>query len=232
MMGAPMTGLAARMAACFALLALMAAPFAGPAAAKVNNSHLSAEDRADLARVSHYLNTLPPMKGRFQQVSVEPAGNSAGIGGRTGHAKGTFYLQQPGRMRFEYDPPQKVLFISDGRFVTVEDKELESVDNYPLSKTPLHLLLKGNLNLVKDAQIVAVHRTPGWLQVTARKAGNRDMSGQLTMTFSWPKMELVQWTVIDSKETRTTVSLRDMKKNVKLKPGLFRATDYDFEAWD
>ena len=231
-MRAPITGLAVRMAACLALLVLMAAPLAGSAAAKVNNSHLSAKDRADLAKVSHYLNTLPPLKGRFKQVSVEPAGNSAGGGGRTGHAKGTFYLQQPGRMRFEYDPPQQVLFISDGRFVTVEDKELESVDNYPLSKTPLHLLLKGDLNLIKDAQVVAVHRTPGWLQVTARKDNDRDMSGQLTMTLSWPKLDLVQWTVIDSKETRTTVTLRDVKRNVKLRPGLFRATDYDFEAWD
>lgn len=225
-----MTGFAARAAACFALLALLAA--LPQSAAAVNNKHLSRQDVADLQKVSRYLNTLPPLKGRFRQVSVEAADSAKGAGGRTLRAKGTFYLKQPGRMRFEYDPPQKVLFISDGRFVTVEDKELESVDNYPLSRTPLHLLLKGDLDLVRDAQIVGVHRTPGWLQVTARKDDDGDMGGLLTMTFSWPVIELRQWTVVDSRETRTTVALRDVKKGVKLKPGLFRATDYDFEDWD
>ncbi|MFP3945010.1 MAG: LolA family protein [Alphaproteobacteria bacterium] len=225
-MRALMTGFAARAAACFALVALLAAlPGTAPA---VNNSHLSKRDVQDLRRVSHYLNTLPPLKGRFLQVSEEPSAE----GGRTLHAKGTFYLKQPGRMRFEYDPPQQVLFISDGRFVTVEDKEMESVNNYPLSDTPLHLLLKGDLNLVKDARIVAVKRTAGHLQVTARKGGGDDMSGQLTMTFAYPTLELRQWTVVDSRETRTTVTLRKVQKGVRLKPGLFRATDYDFEDWD
>jgi len=223
------SGLAARTVATFAILASLTV---AAAAGKVDNSRLAPQDREDLKRVSQYLNTLPPLKGRFMQISVEPAGSSANSGGRTLHAKGTFYLKQPGRMRFEYDPPQKVLFIADGRFVTVEDKELESVNNYPLSDTPLYLLLKGDLDLVKDARITSIERTPGQLRVTARKDDDDGMAGQLTMTFAYPVLELRQWTVIDSQQTQTTVALRNVQKGVRLKPDLFRATDYDLEAWD
>jgi len=224
-MRAPMSGFAARVAVSLALLALAAALPGTALAGRQHASQLSRKDVDDLNRVSNYLNGLPPLKGRFLQTSEEP-------GKRPLQATGTFYLKQPGRLRFEYDPPQKVLFISDGRMVTVEDKELESVNNYPLSRTPLHLLLKGNLDLKRDARIVAVRRTPGWLQVTVRKDGGGEMSGQLTMTFSYPRLELHQWSVVDSKQTRTTVALRKVQKGVKLRPGLFRATDYDFENWD
>lgn len=220
----------ARAAAGLAFIIMLASPVA---ADDVNNSRLSARDREDLERVSRYLNTLPPLKGRFLQISVEADPDPSNRrGGRTIHAEGTFYLKQPGRLRFEYDPPQHVLFIADGRFVTVEDKELESVNNYPLSDTPLYLLLKGDLNLIEDAQIASVERTPGQLRVTARKDDEDDMSGRLTMVFSYPVLELLQWTVVDARDTRTTVALRKVQKGVKLDPALFRATDYDFEDWD
>jgi outer membrane lipoprotein-sorting protein len=218
-----------RLSFAAAALALAALP-SGPALAKdVDNSHLTAEQLDDLARVSRYLNALPTLRGRFLQITVEP--EPEGLGGRSSEATGVFYMKRPGRLRFEYDPPVPIVFVADGTMVHIEDKKLENVNGYPLKSTPLGLLLRKDVDLAQQAQISAVKRLPGQLHVTARDEDGV-AQGELTMIFSYPMLELRQWIAVDTNEVRTSVFLRDVEKNVKLNPALFRPTDYDFESTD
>lgn len=184
------------------------------------NPHLSDADVADLDRISRYLNDLTTMQGTFLQISDNG-----------GMATGVFYMRRPGRLRFEYDDPVPIVFISDGTFVSIEDKELESVNSYPLRSTPLHLLLKKNVDLAEEADIVALDRREGRLIVTAREDEGL-AQGDLTMIFTEPELELTQWVVLDAQGVETSIALRDVVYGEKINPALFRATDYDFYERD
>lgn len=195
-----------------------------PAAAdEEDNAHLTPIQRADLERVNQYLNGLTTLKGRFIQVSD-------GGEGQARQATGNFYIRKPGRMRFEYDAPVPVLFIADGTLVSIEDKELETVNSYPLSATPLKLLLQKETDLIDEAQISRVERREGFLFVTARKDGGI-AEGELTMVFEMAPdaLNLIEWTVVDAQQITTRVILRDVEHGMKLSAALFVATDYDFE---
>lgn len=176
-----------------------------------------AQIEADLRRVSDALNAITTMKGDFVQISETG-----------GMATGSFYLRKPGRVRFEYDPPAQILFVADGRLISVEDKEMETVNSYPLSATPLKLLLDDDIDLTREAKIVEVFRQGGQLHVKAR-ADDGLAEGELTMVFSEPDLELRQWVILDAQDVETTVALRNVEYGMKLSASLFRPTDYDFE---
>ena len=167
-----------------------------------------------LTRVSDYLNSLTTMKGSFTQFE------------QNGHmSEGLFYLHRPGRLRFEYQsPPDAPIIVADGSWVFVEDRRLKTTNRFPLSATPLHILLKGDLNLEKDANIVGVEAEPGILRVTAREDVG-PAKGELTMVFSDPAMELRNWVIKDSRGLTTTVSLSNVRRDISLAPSLFESED-------
>src|SRR5262249_61776759 len=76
-------------------------------------SPFDAKQRALLDRISNYLSSAQTMMGKFVQVGPD--------GGRT---EGTFYMQKPGRVRFQYNPPSPIDIISDGSSVVVRDRKL------------------------------------------------------------------------------------------------------------
>ena len=89
-----------------------------------------ATQKAQAARVSSYLSSLQTLVGNFVQVGPD--------GSRT---KGDFYIQKPGKVRFEYDDPSPIAIVADGSSVAVRDRKLATQDIYPLSQTPLRYLL-------------------------------------------------------------------------------------------
>ena len=184
-----------------------------PAAAQ---SSFSPEQVGDLERVNQYLNGLGNLTGRFIQVSD--------TGG--GFAEGTFYMSNRTRLRFEYDPPIPLIFISDGTFVGIANSELETTSQYPIGATPLRVLLRRNVDLTEDANITGVERVPGQLRIVATEDSGV-AQGELTLVFSDPGLELRQWIIVDSQGRRTTVALRDVQDAGDLGRDLFRFPDYD-----
>ena len=198
------------------LIALACAPasFTAPvAAAPAGFMHFerSEADSADLDRISAYLNSIHSMKGSFVQIGPE--------GQRD---EGIFYIDKPGRMRFEYHAPNPVLVVSDGSSVAVQNRKLGTVDTYPLLSTPLNLVLSDTLNLKRNSSIAGISREPGLLIVNARAAASSKVNGNLTLVFTSPILELRQWTIVDAQGLSTTVSLRDVQTGVALDPALFK----------
>jgi outer membrane lipoprotein-sorting protein len=195
----------------FACLVLIALAVAAPV-------HAAAFDdvaKADLARVSAYLNGLQSMEGRFVQIG--PDGKSE---------NGTLYMRKPGRLRFEYDRPSPLLIVADGGAIAVSNTRLKTTDRYPLGDTPLRLLLSENINLAADPRVSSVRREAGTLMVTARQeTGNAQ--GQITLFFadSGDSLELRQWEVLDAQGLRTMVALSGLKSGVTLNPRLFVIQD-------
>jgi len=177
------------------------------------NSALSASERSDLKRVSAALNAVHTMEGAFVQIGPEGQMD-----------QGRFYIDKPGRMRFEYEPPAPILLVSDGSTVAVQNKRLNTVDRYPLWTTPLKLILDKDVNLKHNSAIVGVEHQQGSLVIQARSSSMR-AQGNITLVFSDPELELRQWTVVDAQGLSTTVALRDMKAGVDLAPSLFVLND-------
>ena len=174
---------------------------------------LNANDRTALDAISRYLNGTATLKGDF--VQTDPDGNLA---------QGAFYISKPGKMRFEYRPPSPTLIVADGRTVAVSNKRLNTVDRYPLSQTPLDLVLGSDIDLKNDPQIVSVEHQPGFVAIGARTSRNMARAN-IFLVFSEPQYELRQWTVIDDQGLATTVALRDLVPGVTLAPSLFRLPD-------
>lgn len=200
-----------RRSALFGLAALALAPAAHAQAAP---EVLAGAARAEgLARANAALNAVRRLQGRFVQSS--PGG---------GRASGMFYLERPGRLRFEYDPPASLLIVSDGSVVALRDTELRTTERTPLRSTPLALILGEQIDLERNARILRVSRAGPWLMITARdRAGQTD--GQITLQFHGPETELRSWDVIDASGARTRITLSDVTRPESLDRRLFRLED-------
>lgn len=178
---------------------------------------LTEQDRADLARIEAYLDGLRTLTARFVQVDA-----------RGGTAEGRLWLQRPGRMRFEYDPPAQILLVADGSFVIFHDRSVRQTSHIPIGATPLSVLLAERIRLTgRDVVPTRVERTPGVIQVTLVRAG-RSGEGSLTLTFSDPPLALRQWTVVDAQAQAVRVSLFNVEIGGRFDPALFRFVDPQF----
>ena len=187
-------------------LAAALAPALPPAAAA---QQLTGADMRDLARISNYLNGVTTLEGDFVQVG--PEGDLS---------EGRFYLRRPGRIRFEYRPPNPALVIADGVWVGVYDTKLNTLDRIPLNSTPLEILLKKRVDLRKEDAVQSIERSEGLMRVKAIDPDEPDQ-GSITMVFADNPLELRQWIVVDPQGLTTTVALSEMRANVELDPNLF-----------
>jgi outer membrane lipoprotein-sorting protein len=195
-----------------AFLCFAAAPSQAqvPGFAQTTQPRFSPADQAELDRVSAYLNGMHSLKGGFVQIG--PEGQVDG---------GNFYIQKPGRMRFEYDAPNPTLVVSDGSTVTVTNKQLKTTDHYPIWTTPLSMILADKLDLAKNPAIVSVSHQEGQLVIAARSHSSR-MQGNITLVFAEaPALQLKEWTVVDAQGLTTTVNVNNLQQNVQLDAALF-----------
>jgi len=173
--------------------------------------------QADLLRISNYLNGLETMTGDFVQIG--PDGNLS---------EGTFSMRRPGRLRFEFDPPNRALIVADGTWVGVCDVQIGVYDRFPLSRTPLDLLLRNRVDLRDENAVQSIERESGQLRVRAIDPEEPDQ-GSITLIFSDVPLALRQWVVIDAQGLRTTVALQNTQSNISLDPRLFRLDEEECE---
>jgi outer membrane lipoprotein-sorting protein len=193
-----------------ALLPPLLAPIAGRAQLA---SQPTAQDEADLARIEAYLNAIHTLKAHFLQVAPDGA-----------LSQGTAWLERPGRMRFQYDPPAPFLLVATNGNLVFEDRSIEQVSNVPLSLTPLGILLSDHVSLSGAVKVTGFQRLPGQLQVTVvRSASPQD--GSLTLLFSDSPLALRQWTVLDAQRRETKVTLYNVEQGLNIDPKLFEFVD-------
>ena len=189
--------------------------FAGPALAQSGpQAGLSAEDRAAVAEAQAYFQALSAARGAFTETG--PGGQQ-----RTGE----FWLQRPGRMRFEYTDPAGLLVVADGYNVKRYDPRLETFQQVPLGQTPLSTFLARNVRLDEGVRIARVNRTPsGAFAITARDA-RRPNEGAVILAFAGSPMRLQEWTIIDGQGQRTRTRLTRLEPASNLPASLFQLRD-------
>lgn len=203
-----MTEKAARLTR-FALLFIgMMLSIAVPASA-AKSIELTPEQTASIQEIGSYINGFTTLQGDFTQIS--PKGKMS---------KGIFYISKPGKMRFEYAPPNPFLIVADGTWLTVKNRKKEKGDQYPLSQTPLRLVLNQDVDLIRDTNILAYEEIDGLATLTLEDRGDT-LGGKLVLVFDRNRQALQQWIVIDSKGRQTTVSLENIVAGIDPDPQLF-----------
>jgi outer membrane lipoprotein-sorting protein len=165
-------------------------------------------ERDAVKEISNHFNAVPTMAGEFIQFG--PNGEQTG---------GKFYIQRPGRIRFNYENPSPIMVVSNGKTLAVNNKKLKTWNYYPLKKTPLSLLLAKKLD-ISDRSIRNVEAKE---DVTRVVMGDKNIFGdsEITLLFDPESHDLRQWTIKDAQGKETSVMIFNVQKNVKFSRQLF-----------
>ena len=135
---------------------------------------------------------------------------------------GQFYLQKPGRLRFEYNAPSPLELVADGKSVAIRDRRLATQDLLLLSQTPLRFLLSDRIDLFKEGNLINVHADDTFVTVTLEEKQTFGGTHRLMLMFAAQDFQLKQWTVTDPQGYDTTVALYNLDAGKKPDPGLFK----------
>jgi outer membrane lipoprotein-sorting protein len=174
------------------------------------SANLTADQSAAVKKVADYIEGFKTLEGEFTQVSSK--GNVS---------KGVFVLSKPGKMRFEYASPNPFIIISDGTWVTIKNRAKDKAEEYPLSQTPLRLVLDDDIDLLEEANILDVELKDGLTTITLQDR-KKTVPGHLILVYDEGKKALQQWVVVDGQGRRTTVSLENIVAGGKPDPKLFK----------
>ncbi|WP_319519215.1 outer-membrane lipoprotein carrier protein LolA [uncultured Martelella sp.] len=160
-------------------------------------------------KIANHFSSVKSMTGEFMQFG--PRGDQTG---------GKFYLERPGKLRFDYDAPSTLKVIADSRNVAVGNGDLDTWNFYPLSRTPLSLLLADRIDL-QNRMVRDVRQQSG---LTVIVLGDKSVFGDqvITLMFDSNTFELRQWTITDAQGKDTTVILSNVRTGVKFGRSVFR----------
>jgi outer membrane lipoprotein-sorting protein len=172
-------------------------------------AQLSETDKADVAKAEAYLQDLKSARARFVQTTHDGT-----------QLVGTFFLQRPGKLRFEYDDPIEDFVVADGVFIYFYDAELGEQTNAPIGQTLADFFLRKELNLSGDLKVESVKRGGGFLQIKLSQTDDPS-AGSLTLGFKEDPLTLAKWRVVDGQGLITEVELFYLKDDIKHPKNLF-----------
>lgn len=178
------------------------------ASAKIPPLALNADQEKAVRRINDYINSFQSLKAAFNQVSAKGTLTS-----------GTLYISKPGKLRFDY-ANNPLLIVSDGRWLTIKDRQREKGDQFPLSATPLRLVVSPQIDLLAETNVIAFDSRDGLTSVSLQDRKD-SMGGYITLIFDEQLNQLQQWIVVDGKDRRTTVQLSNIQTGGKFDPKLF-----------
>ena len=160
-------------------------------------------------KIADHFSSVKTMMGEFVQFG--PRGEQTG---------GKFFIERPGKLRFNFEDPSPIRVIADGNNVVIGNLKLKTWDLYPLSKTPLRFLLADQIDLTSEANVTTVSLEPDLVRVVLEQSTVFG-DGKLTMIFDRKSNELRQWTVTDAQGYDTTVALYNITPNQPTDEKLF-----------
>ncbi len=163
-----------------------------------------------LGDMSAYLNAMRTAEATFTQVNSDDTIST-----------GRIFIQRPGRMRFEYDPPDASLVLTSGGMVAIFDaKSNQPPEQYPLSRTPLNLILEETVDLARSGMVLAHEEVQAATQVVATDP-NHPEYGSIALMFTDQPLALRQWIITDDLGKKTTVILGDLALGAEYPPSKF-----------
>jgi outer membrane lipoprotein-sorting protein len=165
-------------------------------------------------------NTVPPKVIDYLSNMKSATGHFIQIGPDGVISEGEFALRKPGKMYFGYEDPTPLKVVSDGFWVSVEDKKLKTQDKYPLSETPLSVLLSDKPDFSGTDYKITVDENEQDYLIKASDPKHPER-GDITLAFSKGIIALNHWIVTDAQGLKTIVNLQNVNLNVPTKNSLF-----------
>ena len=167
-------------------------------------------DKISINALSSYLDGLRTVEAKFTQINADGSLST-----------GSLYIKRPGRVRFEYDPPNDALVLAAGGQLAIFDPNGNDVpESYPLSKTPLSLILADNINLSRE-RTVSGHQFDGTSTILTVQDPEHPERGRMALVFTGPNPQLRQWVIEDQNGEQTVVVLNDVATDMSLNDNLF-----------
>ncbi|WP_199258731.1 LolA family protein [Paracoccus binzhouensis] len=166
-------------------------------------------EKIPLNEISRYLNGLKTATADFTQVNADGSIST-----------GVLYIHRPNRVRFEYKGDRTLVLASAGQVAVFDGKTRSAPQQYPLSKTPLSLILAPNIDLGQARMVTGYAEKKNTTVVTAQDPQHPEY-GNIQMVFTANPTQLRQWVVTDDAGRRTTVILGDMRTGLSFKPSTF-----------
>lgn len=170
------------------------------------------EKQTELVKtVSGYFADLKGMKGAFVQTGADKK-----------KLKGKFFVKRPGKFRFDYALPSRQIIISDGEYLAIQDLDLNNEDRVALDQTPFRLLLRKDVDLLRDARIIEVQQADD-LIVLGLQDKSPDTPGKIKLFLATkPVLELKEWVTSDAQGLDTRVEVSDVVKTDEIDANLFK----------
>jgi outer membrane lipoprotein-sorting protein len=177
------------------------------------------EQTKAIQRINAYFNNMTNLEGRFEQVDSANKQSS-----------GRFFVERPGKIRFDYAPPSALRILANGSHLAIEDSDLKTVEKYPIQSTPFKFLLSDSVDLERDTRIVGVESQEGTLAI-AMEDKSGDAAGSIKLIFeSGPQLQLKEWLITDAQGLTTRVTVTDIVSGRKVAAGFFEAKG-DFQPF-
>lgn len=169
----------------------------------------AAAEKIPLDEISRYLNSFRTAGATFKQVNADGSTSA-----------GKLYIQRPNRVRFEYGKDKTVVLASAGQVAVFDGKSNQPHQEYPLSRTPLSIILADNVNLGRANMVTGVGEYNGMTVVQAQDPAH-PQNGNIQLFFSPNPTQLRQWVITDDTGKKTSVVLDEMHTGVEIRPSAF-----------
>jgi outer membrane lipoprotein-sorting protein len=164
-----------------------------------------------IQQVNLYFNQMTGLKGVFVQTGADNK-----------RQKGKFYVKKPGRFRFDYALPSKLVIVSDGEYLAIQDLDMKTDDRVALDQTTFRVLLRKDVDLLRDAQILDVQDVDDVI-VLALQDKSPETPGKIKLFLAKkPTLELREWITTDSQGLDTRMELNEVTRVEDIDPALFR----------
>jgi outer membrane lipoprotein carrier protein len=178
--------------------------------AKASAQDLLKLHQKDLGKIENYFNKIETIDADFLQTDA-----SSSI------AEGKFLLSRPGKMRIEYQQPNKLLIIVNGRVLSYVDVELEETSHLSTNSTPASFLTRKKFSFAaKDIELVNFEKDIRFFKVTIVKK-NKKEAGTFTLIFARNPIEFVSMKVKNDLDETAEVTLKNTKFGSKIDSKLF-----------
>ena len=167
-----------------------------------------------VSRAEAWFDDISTMRADFIQVASD---------GTT--ATGQLHLRRPHRMKVIYDLEEPLILLTTPVWLHVDRPDDKTVTSYPISETPLSLILQEKV-LLRSQEFTTTHLVRDGITRITLKRDVGEAAGELTLEFTNQPFVLRRWTIRDAADVATTVTLQNMRFGHKYENKFFAKSDY------
>lgn len=184
------------------LIVLLALLIASPVVAQTANDRY-------VQQAENWLQNLDSAQARFTQIDY-----------RGRQLNGMFYINRPGKLRFEYDQPITDHIVADGVMIYFYDGAADQFSSAPIGMTLADFILRPDIRMDQTVKVESVRERDGMVHITLSQK-DQPGTGELILNFTKAPFALKSWRIIDAQGLTTDIILSGLTKKAGLDPRLF-----------